>query len=159
MKKLLRIAIVPIVTIAAGCATSPGDGGVQTACDDNCPIAVELSADQSQPGKAPDITRVKEGARVIFELRSEDADQPDQQRIVLAFGQAVFVDRRGNPIYALELKESGQTYRVRTSRDQNNSNKPVCPIGPDGCRYVVVNVGNPGRPAVISSPRIIIDER
>lgn len=152
MKMLLRYGVIWLVVIASGCATSPGNDEIETACAADCSITVGIPVDDRQPPAAPDAYRVQEGASVRFDLATDNGSQVRNQRMVLAFGQAAFVDRRGNPVYTLELGESGQQFRARAYEDG------VC-RAPAGCRYVLVNVGNPRRPAVISSPRIIIDPR
>lgn len=140
-----------LLALAAGCATSPQGDGVEAACASNCSIAVQLPRDDRAPPSAPDTYRVKEGASVRFDVAGGNDTQTRSQRMVLAFGQAAFLDG-DTPVYTLELNEPGQQYRARPHEDG------VC-RPPAGCRYVLINAGNPTRPAVIDSPRIIIDPR
>ncbi len=140
-----------LLVLAGGCATSPQGDGVEAACAADCSITVQLPRDDREPPSAPDTFRVQEGASVRFDVASGKNTQTRNHRMILAFGQAAFVDG-DNPVYTLELNEPGQQYRARSYEDG------VC-RPPAGCRYVLINAGNPWRPAVIGSPRIIIDPR
>lgn len=142
------VTILGLGALIAGCATYPWS---PPGCATDCSIQVQLPSDPGQPPSAPEIFRVVEGTAVSFPMRTRGIDAADT-RMVLAFGEAAFQDAEGNPVYTLELSQPGQHYRARAYADG------VC-RPPAGCRYVLVNVGNPHRPAVINSPRVIIDPR
>jgi hypothetical protein len=143
--KLLIVASYPVILLAA--YASP-EREVQT-CRADCAAAIELPSDRGQRPVAPAVTRIAGGETLDFVVPSETRGRG---RTVLAFDEAAFRDRRGDPLYVLELRPGSNRFESRPHEDG------VC-HAPHGCRYVVINVGTPTRPPVIRSPIIIIDPR
>lgn len=143
--KLLIVGIYPLVLFTA-CATAPPQAQV---CRANCELPIELPSDPSQRPAAPAVTRIVGGEVLDFAI---PAQARAGGRTVLAFDEAAFRDGQGNPIYVLELRAGSNRFE---SRPHDHG---VC-HAPRGCRYVVINVGTPTRPAVINSPIIIIEPR
>ena len=145
----LTVAFAVILFIA-GCATadSRSERNVET-CRSNCAVTIELPADSGRAPTAPAVTRIAGGQVLDFNI---DGQTRTDARTVLAFEQAAFLDQRGKPLYTLELAAGSNRFESRPYEDG------VC-HGPGGCRYVVINVGNPTRPPIINSPVVIIDPR
>ena len=143
--KLLIVASYPVVLLAAN---AQPDREVPT-CRADCTTTIELPSDRAQRPAAPDVTRIAGGEILDFVVPSQERGRG---RTVLAFVEAPFRDRQGNPIYVLELNAGSNRYESRPHEDG------VC-HAPAGCRYVVINIGTPTRPPVINSPIIIIDPR
>lgn len=152
--------LLAIVTVTAGCngrdaSEPPRD--LPDICKADCNFTVTLPDAVDQLPQVPDVIRVSGGTEVNFRLpgggekgfeRTNGVGQaPD--RTVLSFEEPAFVDDQENPVYTLELTAGDNRYTAR-SHEAN-----VC-HAPDGCRYVVINVGHPGRPSIISSPHFII---
>jgi hypothetical protein len=142
------IAILPALLLLTACTAAqltPTDA--VPPCRQDCAVSIGLSTQINQRPVVPERYRVVSEQEVDFnvrEARGQDA------RTILSFEEAAFVNERGNPVYTLELKPGSNRFRVRPYRDG------VC-RPPQGCRYVVINVGTPQRPGVINSPRIIIE--
>lgn len=132
--------------LLAACATS---AQAPQTCRADCVAPIELPSEAGQRPSAPAVVRIAGGEVLDFRLPSEARSQG---RTVLAFDQAAFRDRQGDPIYTLELHPGSNRFESRPYADG------VC-HAPDGCRYVVINLGMPTRPPVINSPVIIIDPR
>lgn len=114
---------------------------------DPCIVDITLPDAAGERPSAPHEVRVTGGTDVNFRI---DRGPGAANRTVLSFEQAAFVDRQDNPIYTLELNPGNNSFTTRPSEAN------VC-HPPDGCRYVVINVGQPGRPSIISTPHIIIE--
>jgi hypothetical protein len=134
------------IILSVACAATPPHA--QT-CRADCRAPIELPDDLTRSPSVPEVTRVAGGEVLDFPVSNRTGERG---RTVLAFQEAAFVDRQGNPIYTLELQYGSNRFETRPYRDG------VC-RAPDGCRYVVINIGSPTRPAIIGSPIIIIDPR
>ncbi|GEM_PF-1679366 len=137
---------------AAGCDASQNDErpspGTQ-ACTENCEFRIGLPDDHDRAPEPPEVIRVAEGTEVNFTIPREGQEA---NRTVLSFQQPAFLDEDRNPVYTLELGPGDNKYFTQSFRAN------VC-HPPEGCRYVVINVGRPGRASIISSPHIIIEQR
>lgn len=124
------------IFILAGCtANQPREK--PEVCRDECRVDINL------PNEPADL-HVKSGSEVNFRVQH---GKPDSARTVLSFEQPAFLDNQGSPLYTLDLRSGNNIYEV--------SDRGVCGP-PDGCRYVVIDVGRPDRPSIISSPTIIV---
>lgn len=134
-----------LVALLFGCAAQPaqqkGPGQAHDRTD------IDLPANIEEVPNVPPVTRVSGGQSLDFHLAA-----PSQAagRTVIAFGEAAFVDHQGRRIYSMQLNPGSNRFTARPFADG------VC-HGPQGCRFVVVNIGNPQRPAIIGSPIVIID--
>lgn len=154
--------LLAIVTVTAGCngrdASEP-PRGLPDICKADCNVEVTLPDASDQLPEVPDAIRVSGGTEVNFRLPGggergfESTSQGGKvpERTVLSFEEPAFVDDQDNPVYTLELTPGDNRYKARPHEAN------VC-HAPDGCRYVVINVGHPGRPSIISSPHFIIAE-
>jgi len=137
----------------AGCNGREGNERIATPsapCPDPCNVDIDLPVDFGQKPQVPPVTVVKPGSEVNFKIL-EGNPQTDDERTVLSFDQAALVDANGNKLFTLELTGGDNKF---------TAGQGVCKEHTDpeknGCRYVVINVGRPGRPSVISSPRFVI---
>ncbi len=121
--------------------------GMPELCTENCDIAITLPEAVDQLPSVPDVIRVAGNTEVNFQLGRGSSED---QRTVLSFEQPAFVDGQGNPLYTLELGPGNNRHLTQPAEAN------VC-SPPDGCRYVVIDVGQPQRPSIISSPYIIIE--
>jgi hypothetical protein len=145
LARFLIVAGFPVILLIA----SPTSAEEIETCRANCVAAIELPSDRARQPTVPAVTRIAGGEVLDFVV---PAQARAQGRTVLAFDEAAFRDRQGNPVYVLELQAGSNRFESRPYDDG------VC-HAPQGCRYVVINVGMPNRPAVINSPVIIIDPR
>ncbi len=147
--RVLPIAKILIVTsclIILQAAHAAPDREART-CRADCTAAIELPSERGQRPAAPAVTRIAGGTMLDFVVPSKPRGSG---RTVLAFDEAAFRDRQGDSVYVLELRSGNNRFESRPYEDG------VC-HAPDGCRYVVINVGTPTRPPVINTPIIIID--
>lgn len=158
MKKTaeIRLSCLACVTVLAigGCAV-PGARDdadqVQEPCRADCQLSFELPANVDERPRVQDVYHIAGGTELDFRIpgRKNPDVSGHPARTVLSFAEPAFLDRQGDPAYTLELMPGNNRF---TARDSGSG---VC-TPPDGCRYVVINVGQPGRPSIISSPSIVI---
>lgn len=141
-------SVVLAATMAiAGCNERDGEGPTPEVpvCPDPCPIDIGLPGPPDQLPQPPDKIVVDAGSEVNFKLPQGDP-QTDDERTVLSFEERALVDEYGNAVFTVELTGGDNVYKA---------GEKVC-RPPKGCRYVVINVGQPDRPSVISSPHFVI---
>lgn len=125
--------------------TRDNDRVMPELCEQPCDVDINLPEAPGQLPSVPDVIRVARGTEVNFRL---GRGNPERQNTVLSFEQPAFVDEQNRPVYTLNLGAGDNLYRTTSAN--------VC-RPPDGCRYVVINVGQPQRPSIISTPYIIIE--
>lgn len=126
---------IAIFTLAGCAVDQPRD--VPDVCRADCRVDINL------PDEPADL-HVEGGSEVNFRIQH---GKPDSARTVLSFEQPALLDNQGSPLYTLDLRSGNNIYEV--------SDQGVCGP-PDGCRYVIIDVGRPDRPSIISSPIIIV---
>lgn len=140
----LVLASLAMVGGTAGAQDRPGPG---QRCPPACDIDITVPADRGPPrlgNPAQERTSVKPGERIVF-TTPRGAGAP---RLTLVFEKdSPFVDRDGNTLYVLELPPGRRPLPVREDR-------AAC-APPDGCKYTVIDRGNPTRKPL--DPWIIID--
>ncbi|WP_181918431.1 MULTISPECIES: hypothetical protein [unclassified Wenzhouxiangella] len=159
---LVSISLFGItIFILAGCAVTAPPGEPEV-CRAECRVDINLPDE-------PANLHVEGGSEVNFRIqnaeqalaRSDSARrvsaqrdsaqrvsvQRDSARIVLSFEQPALLDNQGTPLYTLDLRSGNNLYEV--------NDEGVC-RPPDGCRYVIIDVGRPDRPSIISTPKIIV---
>lgn len=143
--------ILAATMVIAGCNNRNGDvPDLPEICPAPCQVPIELPGNVGERPKAPPTTVVEGGTVVNFNL--DQVSETNAERTVLSFEKPVFVDDidgQQRLLYTLELTAGDNEYKVRPFK------KGECDLAP-GCRYVVINIGRPGRPSVISSPYFVI---
>lgn len=122
-------------------------------CRSDCRLTVTLPEDIKRPPAASQ-ERLELAGGVELEIRLVGGTA-NNRATVLRFdrpGQSEqagtpFVDRNGRPVYRVVLNAGSRRLRTRPWEDQ--ACRP-----PEGCKYDIVNTGNPDRPA--KDPWIIL---
>lgn len=129
------------IFILAGCAVKQHRGEPE-ACKDKCTVDINL------PDEPADL-HVKGGSEVNFRIQHSErvSTHRDSARTVLSFEEPALLDNERNPLYTLDLRSGNNIYEV--------NDEGVC-RPPNGCRYVIIDVGRPDQPSIISSPLIIV---
>lgn len=125
------------IFILAGCAVKQ-DRGKPPVCRADCRVDINL------PNEPADL-HIEGGTEVNFRIQH---GKPDSARTVLSFEQPALLDNQGSPLYTVDLRSGNNLYKV--------SDRGVCSQRRNGCRYVIIDVGRPDEPSIISSPRIIV---
>lgn len=157
-RKLLQGAAGLLAITGIAAALEAGEQRCPTACG----LDIELPADRTKPPSIPDsqqVTITTRGAAVRVTLTGGD---PGKVATKLVFKKAgpgeegephtPFVENRSanaKPITEVRLNPSGRT-TVFIRRDDAHT----C-FGPPGCKFDIVNDGDPERPVL--DPHIIID--
>jgi hypothetical protein len=113
-------------------------------------LTVTLPAD---PGAPPTVSNAvfmaRAGASVEIDL-VDQSNRPAQRATVLRFEEAAFQNPGGQPMKTVPLNPGRNVFTVRSYAEG------VCREAQGGCKYDVVNSGDPGRPVL--DPHVIIWE-
>lgn len=161
-----------LVTVAgllamAGLAALPV--AAQQGCPPQCGLDVELPEDVTKPPRIPDDQQTVSAVRgaVMLATLTDLLGDSDKVATKLVFRKAEggeggepytpFVDRpNGTPITEVRLNANGRTQLfVRTDDEHECFKKSDGADEENGCKYDIVNDGNPDRP--ILDPWIIIE--
>lgn len=139
------------IFILAGCAVKQPRGEPEV-CRADCRVDINLPDEPANlhvEGGSEVNFRIQHAEQALTRMHSarRDSAQRNSGRTVLSFEEPALLDNEGNPLYTLDLRSGNNIYEVN---DQG-----VCGP-PDGCRYVIIDVGRPDRPSIISSPLIIV---
>jgi len=140
---------IAALTLLGGCEVREA----RQICRSDCRLTIDLPEDASRPPNASS-ERLELAGGIELEVRLEGGTA-DNRSTVLRFYRpgehdqagTPFVDRNGRPVYRVVLNASSQRLRVRPWGDG------AC-REPNGCKYDIVNSGNPDRPA--KDPWIIL---
>jgi hypothetical protein len=120
--------------------------------ENECPPQCELSvALPSNARMSPTISRsvfhARGGATVTITLDNQST-RTERGATVLRFEEAAFVDRNGRPMMTVSLTPGKNELTVRPYSDG------ACRAEKGGCKYDVINTGDPDRPVL--DPHVII---
>ncbi len=146
---LPKAAVALFITgVAASWMVGVADAQRGPPCRQDCEVEI-IVASQGPPQIPPgqERFRVEGGQPVTIHLKGPGANR----RVTMVFDQAAFVDRQGNPLFAIQLRPGRQTFFTRPA--------PACPPAedenePGGCKYTVVDLGDQTREVL--DPWIII---
>lgn len=128
----------------------------QTTCRSECRIPITIPGGDD-PGSAPtgfpDVFRIAGDTPIEFVVNGGSGSPGT---VTLVFLEPVIARAQGGGpgdpwLYTLKLNPGNNAYRVR-GYDAGLCHAP-------GCKFVVINSGQPNRRSVINSPTIIIDPR
>ncbi len=139
------------VFILSGCAVKQPRGEPDV-CRAECRVDINLPDEPANlhvEGGSKVNFRIQHTEQALAQSRAarRDSAQRDSGRTVLSFEEPALLDNEEIPLYTLDLRSGNNLYEV--------NDEGVC-RPPDGCRYVIIDVGRPDRPSIISSPRIIV---
>lgn len=143
-----------------GLAAAPA--AAEQRCPPNCGMDIELPADSAKPPSIPDSQKVITTVRGAVMQVTVRGGQPGKMATKLVFKKAgpgeegephtPFVSNpgpNGQPITEVRLNPAGRTTVFIRQDDAH-----TC-FGPPGCKFDIVNDGDPERPEL--DPHIIID--
>lgn len=154
--------------VAAGllalATTVAGPAAAEQRCPPDCGMDIELPADSAKPPSIPDSQKVITTVRgaVMQVVLKDPGSRPGKVATKLVFKKAgpgeegepytPFVSnpgRNGKPITEVRLNPAGRTTVFIRQDDEHKC------FGPPGCKFDIVNDGDPERPVL--DPHIIID--
>ena len=141
-KRILPLLVLPLALAAC----TPVDVGDQEPCRADCRLDIELPSNIDKAPKVPpaqETWTLAAGVEVDVWL----PPGPDTSRTVLVFKKPAFVDGRNRPLHSITLHAGKNKLKAISGN--------ACPVKAP-CKYWVVNVGRPERPAL--DPRIIIHQ-
>ena len=122
---------------------SPGN-----ACPPKCELDVALPTNaRMSPTISKSVLHTRGGATVSINLDSQTS-RSQRGATVLRFQEAAFVDRNGRPMMTVTLTPGRNVFTVRDYADG------ACRAEKGGCKYDVINTGDPSRPVL--DPHVII---
>jgi len=111
-------------------------------------LTVTLPANpNAPPGISNAVLRARSEVSVTINL-VDRSDRPGQGATVLRFAEPAFVNRGGQPMKTVALTPGNNVFSVRSYADG------ACHAEQGGCKYDVINTGDPGRPVL--DPHVII---
>jgi len=117
-------------------------------CPPNCTLTVTLPADPSSPPEVSHPRFFARGGADVTIVVVDRSNRPGQAATVLRFPrESAFTNRGGQPMKTVPLNPGKNGFKVR---DYGNA----CLQAQGGCKYDVINTGEPGRPAL--DPHMII---
>jgi len=117
-------------------------------CPPNCTLTVTLPADPSTPPEVSHPRFFAEGGADITIVLVDKSNRPGPAATVLRFpGESAFTNRGGQPMKTVTLNPGNNGFKIR---DYGSA----CLPAQGGCKYDVINTGEPGRPAL--DPHMII---
>lgn len=134
MKNITKNAVLAAVglwacLVVGPAAAQPAD---REQCPPRCGVRIDVPENQGQePGSRPETLEVEAGEMVTFSTNV-------RARVIFT-GKTPFIDERGNRVFQFQVGDSGQT-QLRVADDNECSAEP-------GCKYMIVDATNPGRPA------------
>jgi hypothetical protein len=94
------------------------------------------------------VLHARSGATVVIYLENQSSQSSREAATILRFQEAAFVDRNGRPMTTVTLTPGKNEFTVRPYSDG------ACRAERGGCKYDVINTGDPGRPVL--DPHVII---
>lgn len=119
-------------------------------CNADCELVIVLPSDDAKPPEvAPDQLRfnVAGGTEVTIRVKKPLLQPGGKAVTVLRFEQPAFVNPGGQPMLTVPLKAGKNVFRAMPAG--------ACPAVDGGCKYDIINTGNPARRVL--DPWIIID--
>lgn len=119
-------------------------------CTADCELEIVLPPDDARPPEvAPDQLRfyVTGDTEVTIRVKEPLLQPGGKAATVLRFEQPAFVNPGGQPMLTVPLKAGKNVFRTMPAG--------ACPEVDGGCKYDIINTGNPARPEL--DPWIIID--
>lgn len=156
--KLTHCLILGSIAALTGCETletmdtrdapvAMGAQATESVCRANCRLEINLPANSGRPPEASRETMVvAAGQQLNFIVRGGPSGEETTE---LRFNRphTPLLDDDGQPLFTATLERGSNRFRTRAWEDG------VC-HPPDGCKYDIVNTGNPDRP--IKDPWIIL---
>lgn len=152
MSAILKSAAITLAAMAtlAACAAHQS----RAVCRTDCRANIDLPGNAA---KAPTISarRMNVAGSGSFEFMLTGEGPPERSATTLRFHRpgespdagTPFLNRAGKPLYEISLRPGRNRLALRSYKDG------VC-HPPNGCKYDIINTGNPDRPA--RDPWIII---
>lgn len=136
---ILGLAALLAADFAAAQPDRETMGLAREQCPPACGVRIVVPRSPSQePGSAPETLEVDAGQTVTFVTNVA-------ARVIFT-GKTPFIDERGNKVFNFRVDDSGEIQlRVADSNE--------CSVEP-GCKYMIIDATNPGRPA--RDPYIIV---
>ncbi|SRR6056297_982217 len=117
-------------------------------CPPKCELDVTLPTNaRMSPTISKSVMHARGGSTVSINLDNQTS-RGARGATVLRFQEAAFVDRNGRPMTTVTLNPGTNVFTVRDYADG------VCRAEKGGCKYDVINTGDPSRPVL--DPHVII---
>lgn len=138
-------AVTPDVTLSRSDLERPSR---ENECPPKCELSVALPSNaRMSPTISKSVFHARGGATVIINLDNQ-TNRMERGATVLRFQEAAFVNRRGQPMTTVTLNPGRNEFTLRPYSDG------ACRAEQGGCKYDVINTGDPSRPVL--DPHVII---